>query len=129
MRFKSIAVQPIAQFITQSINRDAQNAPHLQERILFANIAKAQQTKFGKEHNFAHIRTYADYKRQVPLRDYEQLKPYFDLLIQGKADVLWPQKPLYFAKTSGTTSGTKYIPITRDSISNHFNSARNALFA
>ena len=83
MRFKSIAVQPIAQFITQSINRDAQNAPHLQERILFANIAKAQQTKFGKEHNFAHIRTYADYKRQVPLRDYEQLKPYFDLFCQN----------------------------------------------
>lgn len=129
MQVKSIAVRPIAQFITKLINRDAQNAPYLQERILFDNIAKAQKTKFGQDHNFAQIRTYADYKRQVPLRDYEQLKPYFDLLIQGKTDVLWRGKPLYFAKTSGTTSGTKYIPITRDSISNHFNSARNALFA
>jgi hypothetical protein len=65
--------------------------------------------------------------RQVPVRDYEQLKPYIEKIKEGKHNVLWKGKPLYFAKTSGTTSGVKYIPISKDSISNHINTARNAL--
>lgn len=90
-------------------------------------IEQAQNTRFGKDHGFGDIRTHADFVKRVPIRDYEGLKDYVELLKQGQADILWPGKPLYFAKTSGTTSGTKYIPISKESISNHINGARDAL--
>ena len=56
-------------------------------------------------------------------------RPYIDKIKEGKHNVLWPGKPIYLAKTSGTTSGAKYIPITADSIPNHINTARNALLS
>ena len=74
-------------------------------------------TQFGKDHFFAEIKTFQDFQQRVPVRDYEQLKPYFEAVYAGNADILWKGKPLYLAKTSGTTSGTKYIPITKESIS------------
>src|SRR5690606_9838551 len=92
-------------------------------------IEKAQNTAFGRDHNFSKINTHADFVKAVPVRDYEGLKDYFDRTKAGEESVLWPGKPIYLAKTSGTTSGAKYIPITKDSISNHINSARNALLA
>ncbi len=90
-------------------------------------VAKAKHTAYGTDHDFADISTYEDFKARVPIQDYEQLKPYFDRVVHGEADVLWPGKPKYLAKTSGTTSGTKYIPITTDSIGNHFYSAQTAM--
>src|SRR5690606_6191984 len=69
------------------------------------------------------------FKNAVPVRDYEDLKGYIAHLKAGEPDILWPGKPLYFAKTSGTTSGTKYIPITKESIPNHINSARNSILS
>jgi len=92
-------------------------------------IAKGKQTAFGKDHGLADVKTHADFKKQVPIRDYEMLKPYVERVIHGEPDILWPGKPAYFAKTSGTTSGTKYIPLTKDSLPNHINSARNALLS
>src|SRR5690606_37023911 len=86
-------------------------------------------TAFGKDHGFDGIRTHEEFRQQVPVRDYEGLRPYVDRVVRGEADVLWKGRPLYFAKTSGTTSGTKYIPITKESIPNHINSARNALLS
>jgi hypothetical protein len=106
---------------------DARNALETQQRWMHLLIKKAQHTAFGKAHAFGAIKTYHDFKKQIPINDYEGLKPYFDRLTQGEHDVLWPGKPLYFAKTSGTTSGVKYIPITHDSIPFHIRSARNAL--
>lgn len=90
-------------------------------------VAQAKHTQFGKDHFFKDIETYADFQEAVPVRDYEELKGYVETILDGKEDVLWKGKPLYFAKTSGTTSGTKYIPISRDSISNHIDSARDAI--
>ncbi|MEJ7681594.1 MAG: GH3 auxin-responsive promoter family protein [Segetibacter sp.] len=98
-----------------------------QEAIFKTLIKKAQNTEFGKEHLFDKIKSYDDFKRLVPVRDYEQLKSYIEKIKEGKSDILWKGKPVYFAKTSGTTSGVKYIPITKDSISNHIDTARNAL--
>lgn len=126
---KARLIKPIADWVTRGIQASAKQAVACQERILFDNLNRAAHTQFGKEHDFKNIRTYADYRRHVPIRDYEQLLPYMERVKRGEKDILWRGKPLYFAKTSGTTSGTKYIPITRDSIGNHFNSARNALFA
>lgn len=90
-------------------------------------MQQAAKTRFGKDHKLNGTEDYTDFKTKVPVRDYEALKTYFDATAEGESDVLWPGKPLYLAKTSGTTSGAKYIPITRQSIGNHINSARNAL--
>jgi GH3 auxin-responsive promoter len=103
-------------------------APEKYQRRIFDSLIKiGGKTVFGKDHDFNDIANYDDFKVRVPIRDYEELRPYVDRIIAGQPDVLWRGKPAYFAKTSGTTSGTKYIPITSDSVPNHINSARNAL--
>ena len=90
-------------------------------------IKNAVKTEFGKNHDFENIKSYEQYKEKVPVRDYEELRPYIEKVVNGEKDILWPGKPLYFAKTSGTTSGAKYIPITKESIKTHIRSARDAL--
>ena len=103
------------------------NAEKIQEDTLFQLIHKAKYTQFGKDHNFSKITSYEEFKQNVPIRDYEGLKGYIEQIKSGNSDVLWPGKPLYFAKTSGTTSGAKYIPISKESIGNHIGSAKNAI--
>ena len=98
-----------------------------QEAILKDLLKTGKLTDFGKEHQFNNIQAYEQFSQAVPVRDYEQFKPYIDRIKEGRHNVLWKGKPIYFAKTSGTTSGIKYIPISKESISNHINSARNAL--
>lgn len=98
-----------------------------QQSILQQLLKTGNGTAFGKEHQFGNVKSYEEYKAAVPIRDYEAFKPYIEQIKNGQQNVLWKGKPIYFAKTSGTTSGVKYIPITRDSISNHINTARNAL--
>src|SRR5690554_1001118 len=98
-----------------------------QETLMHSLIQKARFTQFGKNHLFSTIKSHADFVRQIPVRDYEDLKPYINQVVEGKPDILWKGKPLYFAKTSGTTSGVKYIPITKESMPNHVAGARNAL--
>lgn len=105
----------------------AKNAVANQEKIMMELVQTAAQTQFGKDHNFSNVSNYEDFKAAVPVRDYEALRYYIDKMVDGESDVLWPGKPLYLAKTSGTTSGVKYIPLTKVSIPNHINSARNAL--
>lgn len=127
MNIKSILAKPFASYISKQIKSDAQKAVILQNKIFFGLVKKASKTVFGKDHNFNEIKSYDDFKKNVPLRDYEQLKQYIEQIKEGKQNVLWPGKPIYFAKSSGTTSGVKYLPITKDSISNHINTARNTL--
>lgn len=98
-----------------------------QQRWLRRLVGVGQGTSFGRDHRLADVRTAEEFRQAVPVRDYEDLKPYIEQILAGAPDVLWKGKPLYFAKTSGTTSGTKYIPITHDSIPNHIDSARDAL--
>jgi phenylacetate-coenzyme A ligase PaaK-like adenylate-forming protein len=105
------------------------NAPAKQEEIFQQLLQKGKHTVFGKDHHFDKINNYEDFKKLVPIHDYEDLRPYIDQILEGQEDVLWPQKPLYFAKTSGTTSGVKYIPITKDSMPHHLNGARLALLS
>ncbi len=103
------------------------NAVADQQQAFTQLIKSATNTEFGKEHNFNEIKTYEDFIQRVPIRDYESFIPYIEKIKEGKHNVLWKGQPIYFAKTSGTTSGVKYIPITKDSIPNHINTARNAL--
>ena len=98
-----------------------------QDKILKQLLKKGSASEFGKEHKLNEINDYQSFIQAVPIRDYEKFSPYIAKIKEGKANILWPGKPLYLAKTSGTTSGAKYIPISNDSISNHINTARNAL--
>ncbi|QNF31880.1 GH3 auxin-responsive promoter family protein [Adhaeribacter swui] len=129
MGLKAALSKPFAAYIHQR-NQAWIQQPALAQQKIFKNlIQQSGQTVFGRDHHFKDIRSHSDYIQAVPVRDYEGLKPYFEKVKKGESNVLWPGKPIYFAKTSGTTSGTKYIPITRDSISNHINGARDALLA
>jgi len=125
---KTSLIRPFAHYISGQIKKDSSRAILTQDNIRNHLIRKAQNTAFGKSHDFKNIKSYADFKNQIPIKDYEGQKQYFDRVKSGESNVLWPGKPKYFAKTSGTTSGTKYIPVTQDSVPNHIQSARNALF-
>jgi hypothetical protein len=127
INFKSLLAKPFAGVIHRQIQKERKTALKDQQNILNQLVKIGKTTIFGKDHHFERIKDYASFKQQVPLRDYEDLKPYIELIKQGGQNVLWKGRPIYFAKTSGTTSGVKYIPITKDSISNHINGARNAL--
>ncbi len=98
-----------------------------QDKVFEDLIRKAKDTTFGIDHRFKEIKNHSDFISRVPVRDYEELKPYVSQVIEGKENVLWPGKPVYFAKTSGTTSGAKYIPITASSIKNQVNASRDAI--
>jgi hypothetical protein len=129
MGIRSTLAKPFSAYIASQTQKWSLNPFPYQEQTLKSLIASAKATRFGKDHGFDGIRNYDDFKKQVPIKDYEELKPYVEQVVAGKPDILWPGKPAYFAKTSGTTSGTKYIPITKESIPNHINSARNALLS
>lgn len=128
MGFKSLLIKPIAKKVARDIDRWSKKAVKAQEGIFQELVQTGRKTAFGQEHEFDSIKNYDDFKAKVPIRDYEGIRPYIDRIKQGEADVLWKGFPAYFAKTSGTTSGVKYIPLTKDSLPNHFGTARNALF-
>jgi len=125
--FKSILAKPFAKRIYKKVQKWANNPIETQEKVFKNLISEATETAFGKDHDFISINTYEDFVKRVPIRDYEDLKPYVDRVVNGEENVLWKGKPLYFAKTSGTTSGAKYIPLTKDSMPTHVNAARNAI--
>ncbi|MDP4283642.1 MAG: GH3 auxin-responsive promoter family protein [Bacteroidota bacterium] len=127
MKIKSFLAKPYAIYANKQIKKSMLTAVADQENIFNSLIKTATKTEFGKEHQFEKIKTHADFVKNVPIREYEDFKEYIDKIKQGKHNVLWKGVPIYFAKTSGTTSGIKYIPITKDSIPNHINTARNAL--
>jgi hypothetical protein len=127
MKIKSFLARPYASRVHAKVRKGMATAVADQQAILQQLMKQAAKTQFGKEHNFQNIKTYQDYKQAVPVRDYEAFRPYIDKIKNGEQNILWKGKPLYFAKTSGTTSGVKYIPISKDSISSHINGAKNAL--
>lgn len=127
MNVKSLLARPFARHIHNKITKGMETAVEDQQKILKNLVKSAKHTLFGKDHGFDSIQSYEDFKKLVPIRDYEEIKPYIEKIKEGKQHVLWKGKPIYLAKTSGTTSGVKYIPITNESIPNHINSARDAL--
>lgn len=129
MGIRSVLAKPFAAYIAKE-TKEWSSKPTLYQRKIFQSlIDTGKNTLFGKDHGFTSINSYDDFKKHVPIRDYEMLKPYVERILHGEENILWKGKPAYFAKTSGTTSGTKYIPITKESVPNHINSARNALLS
>ena len=124
---KELLAKPFAHYIQRKILKWAANPLQTQEKVFQKLIKVAAHTEFGNDHDFENIQSHADFVKRVPIRDYETLKPYVEKVVAGEKDILWKGKPLYFAKTSGTTSGTKYIPITKESMPTHVEAARNAI--
>lgn len=128
MGIKSTLIRPFAAWTSAKVDKMRKNAVADQRKWFQKLISKAADTRFGKDHDFSNIRQPEDFAARVPARDYEGIRSYVDMILEGRENILWPGKPKYFAKTSGTTSGVKYIPITKDSIPNHIGTARTALF-
>lgn len=126
---KSILSKPFAKWVTKKVLGKSLKASEAQTKVMESLVTAAAATLFGKDHNFEEIDSYADFKKHVPIRGYEELKPYVERVKAGEENILWPGVPMYLCKTSGTTSGAKYIPLTKESLPNHLNSARNALLA
>jgi len=127
MSLKSFAAKIFASYVRSKMNQWVEKPHETQEKVFQELIKKGASTRFGKDHQFKDIKDHKDFTSNVPVRDYEELKSYMDLMVSGQENVLWPGKPLYYAKTSGTTSGAKYIPLTRDSMPTHIEAARNAI--
>src|SRR5690606_40438398 len=116
MKIKSFLAKPFAGYIYKQVRKSLNTALEDQEQILQNLLKTGRKTEFGIEHHLHEVSNYAEYQQAVPLRDYEGFVPYINRIKEGKHNVLWKGLPIYFAKTSGTTSGIKYIPITRDSV-------------
>ena len=127
MSLKSFLAKQFAKSIYIKTKLWADNPVQTQQNVFKDIIRQAKKTKFGIDHHFDSINTFQDFSKKVPVRDYEALKHYIDRVVQGEENVLWKGKPLYFAKTSGTTSGAKYIPLTKESMPFHIEAARNAI--
>ena len=127
MKIKSFLAKPFAGYIYKQIKKGMETAVQDQHNTFLQLIKIGAKTDFGRDHKLDTVKTHEDFVKQVPIRDYEDFKSYIEKIKQGRHNVLWRGQPIYFAKTSGTTSGVKYIPITKESIPNHINTARNAL--
>ncbi|OKS85808.1 GH3 auxin-responsive promoter family protein [Mucilaginibacter polytrichastri] len=127
MGLKAFIGKLYAGIAQKQIENMRKNGIGLQNKTFQYLVNEATATVFGIDHGFANIKTYEDFKARVPIRDYEELRPYIDRIMRGDDDVLWPGQPAYLAKTSGTTSGVKYIPISKQSMPEHITAARNAL--
>jgi hypothetical protein len=129
MGLKAVLSKVFAAWVNRDLNKLRANAISLQQKTFQQLIEQAKHTAFGRDHHFDRIETYDDFKQLVPIRDYEELTPYIKRVINGEENVLWPGKPTYLTKTSGTTSGVKYIPISKESMPEHIKAARNALLS
>jgi hypothetical protein len=127
MSLKSFAARVFANYIARKTAKWAGEPLESQEKVFQYLIRTAQNTKFGIDHNFKQIKSHSEFVNEVPIRDYEALREYVEQAVAGKENILWPGKPIYFAKTSGTTSGAKYIPITSESIKEQVLASRNAI--
>ncbi|KXO00644.1 hypothetical protein LS48_04445 [Aequorivita aquimaris] len=127
MSLKSVSAKIFSKIVALRIQKWAKNPVETQQKVFEKLILEAKNTAFGKDHDFKNISSFEDFAAKVPIRDYEALKPYVERVVSGEENILWPGKPLYFAKTSGTTSGAKYIPLTKESMPHHIEAARNAI--
>ena len=127
LSLKSALAKPFAKHIYKKVQKWANNPIETQKKVFQDLISEATSTQFGQDHDFVSINNHEDFLKRVPVRDYEALKPYVEKMVAGEEDILWKGKPIYFAKTSGTTSGSKYIPITKESMPSHVEAARNAI--
>ena len=127
MSIKSFLGKQLAKLIVLQTQKWSRKPIKTQNKVFKQLIREGKETTFGREHHFTSIKNYEDFKTKVPVRDYEGIKDYVKRIQNGESNVLWKGTPLFFAKTSGTTSGAKYIPLTKASLDCQIKAARNAL--
>lgn len=124
---KAVSAKIYAALMHKKNQKWINNPLDAQTTVFKELIRKGAKTKFGKDHGLDSIADPDAFRASIPVRDYEELRPYIEQVLAGAKDVLWPGRPLYYAKSSGTTSGAKYIPISADSMPQHIRAAREAL--
>ena len=129
MGLKALLSKPFSKWVMKKNSTWVDSPLVAQEKVFHQLISSAVHTEFGKQHHFDRIKDYQDFTENVPLATYEDLKPYIEKVQKGGKDILWPDKPIYLSKTSGTTSGAKYIPLTKESMPTHIKAARDAILA
>jgi hypothetical protein len=129
VNLKTLLSRPLAAWAVLQQRKWAMQPAATQQHVFKKLISEGQHTWFGEQHGFSQIKDYMDYKEKVPIREYEGFLPYIEKIRLGHQNILWPGRPIYWAKTSGTTAGSKYIPITQASIPHHIAGARNALLS
>ncbi len=127
MGIRSFLAKIWAPKVVNKYRKSHSNAFERQDYWMKANVKAAENTIIGKSFTFSKIQNYLDFKASVPIFEYEDFKQYIDEAVSGTPNIFWPGRPSYFAKTSGTTSGIKYIPISKDSMPFHILGARDAL--
>jgi len=124
---KGKLIYPYIKYHQYLVSQIRKNPLRDQQNILRELLLYGSKTKYGRKNGLSINMDYDSFRAAVPIVDYEGGREYFDQIKNGVSDVTWRGKPKYFAKTSGTTSGVKYIPITSDSLPNHIGTARLAL--
>ena len=127
MGIKSIGASLFSNWVVRQNHKWSSRPFDTQEKVFEQLLLKARETRFGRDHKLDQVSDHKTYKEAVQIRDYEGIKHYIDRILNGEKDVLWPGRPLYFSKTSGTTSGVKYIPIVKEAMPNFINAARDVL--
>src|SRR5690625_2716735 len=127
MSVKSTLSKYYAKLAVWQMNKWASQPLETQQKVFEDLINQAKDTEFGKDHDFKSIKSHKDFVKRVPIRDYEALKPYIEKSVAGQENILWPGKPKYFVKTSGTTSRAKYIPLTKESLPEHLKATKDAI--
>src|SRR5262245_38670901 len=98
MKIKSFLAKPFASYIYKGIRKGMTTAYQDKENILKNLIKVGRNTEFGKQAGFSKVNTYEEFKQAVTIRDYEEMKPFINLIKEGKHNVLWKGRPIYFAK-------------------------------
>lgn len=113
----------------KEIEQYTDHAGELQQRVLQRLTSMAAQTEWGRAHHYADIHTYEDFKRNVPIQTYEEVKPYILRLRAGEQNLLWPTEIRWFAKSSGTTNDkSKFLPVSRESLKDtHYRGGQDAV--
>jgi hypothetical protein len=129
MSIISPALKGFMKLRQSAIDNFVLNPIDTQQQVFNDLISSAQYTEYGKQYDFQHFNNIADFKKNVPINDYDSLKPFIQRILEGEQNILWPSPISWFAKSSGTTSDkSKFIPISKESLDdNHFKAGKDTL--
>src|SRR5579871_92184 len=129
MKLLSPAISRLARLRLWQIEQWMQNPVDMQRQVLQHLVTSAQYTEFGRKYNFSKIFSIKEFKKAVPIHEYDDLKPYIQRIMNGEQNILWDTPVSWFGKSSGTTSDkSKFIPVSEESLQDcHYKGAKDVL--
>src|ERR1700744_2886090 len=129
MSIISPAFKGLIKLRQSAIDNFMHNPIDTQQQVFNHLVGSAQFTEYGKKYKFERIDSITDFQKNVPITDYDTLKPYIERILEGSQNILWPSPITWFAKSSGTTSDkSKFIPVSKESLDdNHFRGGKDVL--